>query len=418
MSTNTTKSIGVVVAIVVAAAAGFAVGWLAPSGGGAGAGNGTANVSPDGGNGSSPGNGVGDGGDNAEASNAAGGEDDGRTHIMIVGSSTVYPFATYVAEEFGKTTRYPTPAIESTGSGGGHKLWGAGLGFDHPDFTNSSRQMKLSEFMRATRNFAADAGASRQFGDPEAASGMTEVVIGYDGIVLAQHADNDPIAMTTAQLTLAVAAKVPRDGELVDNPYDNWSQIDPSLPDRPIKVFGPPTTSGTRDAFEELCLEAATEEMEGYDGGYAEIRTDGAWVDSGEQDNLIVQQLAKDRNAFGVFGYSFLEENLDKIQAVTINGVEPKTESISSGDYPLARSLYFYVKHAHVGRVPGMREFVELFVSDKMIGPQGFLKEIGLVPLPEPLRRASQQRVRTMAPMSPRGLRTLQDYAESHGFGK
>jgi phosphate transport system substrate-binding protein len=342
---------------------------------------------------------------------------DQRVQIKIVGSSTVYPFATYVAEEFGKTTRYPTPAIESTGSGGGHKLWGAGLGFEHPDLTNSSRKMKISEFMRATRNFAADAAKGGGFGDAQAATGMTEAVIGSDGIVLAQHADNKPIDLTIQQLTLAVAAKVPQDGKLVDNPYNNWNQIDSELPDRPIKIFGPPSTSGTRDAFEELCMEAATEHMDGYEEPFTQVRS-GAWIDSGEQDNLIVQQLAKDRNAFGIFGYSFLDENRDKIQAAQINGVEATPDAISSGKYPLARSLYFYVKHAHVGKIPGLRDYLQLFMSEKMIGKDGYLTDIGLIPLPAHLRKASQQRVLKLHRLGPTGLRNLEDYAAAQGFTK
>jgi len=326
-----------------------------------------------------------------------------RDQIRIVGSSTVYPFSSYVAEEFGQTTRYPTPVVESTGSGGGHKLFGEGVGLNTPDITNSSRKMKASEFTRAQSN-----GVEK----------ITEAVIGYDGIAIAQSNSNSPIDLTLEQITLAVAAEVPVRGRLRPNPYKKWSDIDSSLPNREIKIYGPPTTSGTRDAFEELVLEVATEDMEGYGGKeYTKIRQDGAWIDAGENDNLIVQRLTTDRDAFGVFGFSFLDENRDKIQGASINGVDPTPDTISSGDYPVSRSLFFYIKNAHVGTVPGLREYVELFMSERMIGPNGYLKDIGLVPLPERLRRASRQRVLNLVPMTME-LSTLEGYAAAHGFTK
>ncbi len=305
-----------------------------------------------------------------------------RASIRIVGSSTVYPFSSFVAEEFGKSTPFPAPVVESTGSGGGHKLFGAGVGTETPDITNSSRRMKITEFMRAQENGVDD---------------ITEAAIGFDGIAIAQQAGNKPIDLTLEQITLAVIAEVPDPkggGKLVENPYRNWNEIDPSLPDREIRFYGPPETSGTRDAFEELVLEVATEDMEGYGGeAYANVRTDGMYVPSGENDNLIVQRLGNDRSAFGIFGYSFLAENLDKLDGATINGVEPMPETISSGKYPISRSMFFYVKNAHLGRVPGMRAFLELFMSEKMIGPDGFLKEIGLIPMPEAQREAARRRV-------------------------
>ena len=304
--------------------------------------------------------------------------------IRIVGSSTVFPFSSYVAEEFGNTTPFPKPVVESTGSGGGHKLFGAGVGPDTPDLTNSSRRIKASEFKRARENGVEE---------------ITEAVIGYDGIAIAQNITKDPVDLTLEQITLAVAAEVPRGGELVANPYDNWSQIDPDLPDRPIMVYGPPATSGTRDAFEELVMEAASEEMEGYDGAYTKVRTDGKYVPSGENDNLIVQKLETDRTAFGVFGYSFLEENTNKIAAASIHGVDPTPDAISSGAYPVSRSLYFYIKNDHLDTVAGLREFVELFMSEKMIGPQGYLKSIGLIPLPAEAREAARERVLNEVPL-------------------
>ncbi len=331
-----------------------------------------------------------------------------REQIRIVGSSTVYPFSSFVAEQFGKTTRYPTPVVESTGSGGGHKLWGKGASLDTADLTNSSRKMKTSEFKRAKKN---DVGK------------ITEAVIGYDGIAVAQHVDNSPVDISLKQLTLAVAKKVPNpDGSgLIDNPYKNWSQIDNSLPDREIKIYGPPTTSGTRDAFEDLVLEAATVQINGYDGEYTQIRQDGPWVNAGENDNLIVKKIEQDRKAFGVFGFSFLDQNRDKLQGAEIGGVKPMPSTISSGDYPISRSLYFYIKVNHLRKVDGMWEYIKLFMSEEMIGPDGKLLDQGLIPLPEHLRKASRQRVLELEPFEMKEdgtLPTLQEYAEENGFTK
>lgn len=300
-----------------------------------------------------------------------------REQIRIVGSSTVYPFASYVVEEFGATTDFATPVIESTGSGGGLRLFCEGVGVSTPDITNASRRMKPTEFDRCQEN---------------GVEAITEAKIGSDGIVLAQSVDNEPLALTREQILLAVAAQVPQDGELVDNPYDNWSQIDSSLPDREIEILGPPTTSGTRDAFEELVM-AAVSEAAGYGGEYTEVRSDGAYVDSGENDNLIVQRIRENTDALGIFGYSFLEENKDTIEAASVDGVEPTPESISSEAYPVARSLWFYIKKAHEGVVPGIDEYVSLFMDDLMIGPDGLLRDIGLIVLPEGERSEWQERV-------------------------
>ncbi len=300
-----------------------------------------------------------------------------RDQIRIVGSSTVYPFSSYVAEEIGATTEHPTPVIESTGSGGGMKIFCEGDGLDTPDITNASRRMKPSEFERCADNGVTD---------------ITEFVIGADGIVVAQTKENPAMNLSREQLTLAVAAKVPKDGELVDNPYENWNEIDSSLPDREITIYGPPSTSGTRDAFEELVLEAATEGMDGYDGAYSTVRDDGPYVDSGENDNLIVQKIQNDTEAVGVFGYSFLEENTDVIEAVTIDGVQPTSEAISAEEYPVSRSLFFYTKNSHFDRVAGMEDYVSLFLSEQMIGDQGLLKGEGLIPLPKAMREEARAR--------------------------
>lgn len=306
--------------------------------------------------------------------------------IRIVGSSTVYPFASYVVEEFGVTTGYEPPVIESTGTGGGLKLFCAGTGADTPDITNASRPIKVSEFKRCRDN-----GVKK----------ITEALIGYDGIVLAQAKENSEWNLTREQLLLAVAAKVPKNGKLVPNPYENWSEIDPSLPDREIIIYGPPSTSGTRDAFEELVMAAASEHMKGYGGEeYTKVRRDGAYVALGENDNLIVHRLEVNKDAFGIFGYSFLAENPGIIQAASIEGVEPTPEAISSGKYPIARSLFFYVKNAHLGKVPGLKEYVEMFMSPRMIGQNGLLTDLGLIPLPPEKLQQVRERVSSYEPLT------------------
>jgi len=305
--------------------------------------------------------------------------------IRIVGSSTVYPFSSYVAEELGATTDYRTPVVESTGSGGGFKLFCAGIGANTPDITNASRRMKPSELKMCHDNDVKQ---------------ITENVVGYDGIVFAQSKQADAINLSREQVTLAVAAKVPHNGKMVDNPYTNWNQIDSSLPDRTILIYGPPTSSGTRDAFEELVMEHGSENIDGYGEAYATIRQDGKYVPSGENDNLIVQKLAQNPDAFGIFGYSYLEENRDKIQGATIDGVEPKRELISSGEYPVSRSLFFYTKNAHVDEVDGMADYVDLFLSAQMVGNRGYLKRLGLIPLPEAELKDQRQQWETRTNVS------------------
>lgn len=305
-----------------------------------------------------------------------------RDQIRIVGSSTVYPFASYVSEEFGAVTEYPTPVIESTGSGGGLKIFCEGDGMDTPDITNASRRIKSSELERCNDNGVTE---------------MSEFMIGSDGIVVAQDKGNDSLAnLSLEHLALATLAKVPQDGELVDNPYEKWSDIDSSLPDREITIYGPPSTSGTRDAFEELALAAGAEEAGGYPDEYTTVRDDGPYVDSGENDNLIVQKIQSDRDAVGVFGYSFLAENDDVIKAVTLDGVEPTVDAIADGDYPVARTLFFYTKNSHFDRVAGMRDYVDMFLSEQMIGEQGLLLGEGLIPLPENRREAARTRFENM----------------------
>ena len=308
-----------------------------------------------------------------------------RLQARIVGSSTVYPFASYVAEELGATTDYRTPVVEATGSGGGFKLFCADLAEDTPDITNASRMMKPSELSMCQANGVAD---------------ITEIMFGYDGIVVGQKAGNPALALTREQLTLAVADRVPADGELIANPYARWNDIDPSLPDRKILVYGPPTSSGTRDAFDELVVDYGATQIAGYGDTVPAIRQDGKFVPSGENDNLIVQKLAQNPNAVGIFGYSFLEANRDKIQPAAIDGVEPERALISSGEYPISRSLFFYVKNAHVDKIASIDPYVRLFLSAPMTSPRGALKTLGLIPLPAADLEAMRARWNSRTPVT------------------
>lgn len=298
-----------------------------------------------------------------------------RDTISIVGSSTVYPFATVVAERFGTNTDFSTPKLESTGSGGGMKLFCQGIGTQHPDITNASRRMKSSEFDLCQKNGVKE---------------ITEFRIGSDGIVIASSKDADNLDITLDQLFRALGKKVPSPSDpskLVANPYKKWSDVDSSLPNVAIRVMGPPPTSGTRDSFNELALQAGCEDLpavadmseDDMEGVCQSVREDGAFIEAGENDNLIVQKLIDDDGMYGVFGYSFLEENSDRLQAATLNGMVPTAEGIAADEYPVARSLFFYVKKAHVGVVPGIAEYVEAFVSPGAMGKNGYLKDVGLI---------------------------------------
>lgn len=301
-----------------------------------------------------------------------------RDYISIVGSSTVYPFATVVAERFGRSTEFSVPKIESTGSGGGLKLFCEGLGENTPDITNASRQIKSSEIELCASN-----------GIDE----IIEVKIGYDGIAFANAKDAEHLEISRAQLFMALAKDLPdASGELKPNPYNKWSDIDPSLPNYEIEVLGPPPTSGTRDAFVELVMEegceavpavAALEEKDEdvFEAVCKSMREDGRFIEAGENDNLIVQKLVASPEAFGIFGFGFLEENADKVQAAHIGGVEPTFDTIGDGSYPVSRSLFFYVKKAHVDVIPGMAEYLAEFTSQDAIGEFGYLTDRGLIPL-------------------------------------
>lgn len=309
-----------------------------------------------------------------------------RDQVRVVGSSTVFPFATTVAEQLGRTGKVKTPVVESTGSGGGLKLFCAGVGPAHPDIANASRRIKQSEFDECTKN-----GVS-----------MLEVKIGFDGITLAESKKSAAFDLTKGQIFKALAAKLPAGGQLIPNPHKNWSDVDPSLPAKKIEVLGPPPTSGTRDAFVELAMEGGCAEVPGASGaGLTKeachaIREDGAFVEAGENDNLIVQKLVANPDAIGIFGYSFLDRNRDKVQPLTVGGVEPTFENIADGKYGISRSLYFYVKLEHVDTIPGMREFVAEFTSERAYGPDGYLVDKGLIPLPDGERAEVSKRAAEM----------------------
>ncbi len=321
-----------------------------------------------------------------------------RDNIEVVGSSTVYPFSTVVAERYGRSTGKATPKIESTGSGGGMKLFCSGVGTNYPDITNSSRRIKMSEFKKCQENGVKD---------------VIEVQIGYDGIVIANSVDAKSINLSRKDIFLALAAKVPGDteGSLIDNPYTNWKQINPLLPDIDIEVLGPPPTSGTRDAFVELGMEGGCKKIawiaalkktdkNTYKQVCHTVREDGRYIEAGENDNLIVQKLEANPAALGIFGFSFLDQNADKVQGASIESVEPTFESIADKSYPISRPLFFYVKKAHVGVVPGMMGYLKEFTSERAWGVEGYLAEKGMIPLPIKERNLMGQNTRNLVTMS------------------
>ncbi len=305
-----------------------------------------------------------------------------RDRISIVGSSTVFPFASIVSERMA-SSGVNIPKVESTGTGGGIKIFCSGIGVSYADIANASRQMKKSEFETCKTN------------------GVTEIAefkIGYDGIVIANAKTGVSLNITRKDLFLAIAKEVPIDGKLVINPYKKWNEINPELPNIDIDVMGPPPTSGTRDAFAELVLEKGAEEIEffkelkksnseEFKAKSTAVREDGKWRDMGENDNLIVQGLTSNKTSFGVFGYSFYEENKDRLKAASINNQAPEIEKITSGDYPASRSIYFYVKKQNMQLIPNIDKYIVEFISDKAIGTKGYLVAKGLIPLkPEELK--------------------------------
>lgn len=321
-----------------------------------------------------------------------------RESVEVVGSSTVYPFATVVAERYGRASGMPTPKIESTGSGGGMKLFCSGVGTNYPDITNASRRIKMSEFKKCQSNGVKE---------------VIEVHIGYDGIVIANSTDADVMDLSRKDIFLALAARVPGagEGELIENPYQTWNQVNPALPNAAIEVLGPPPTSGTRDAFAELALEGGCKKIAWIKAlkktdksSYKEIchtiREDGRYIEAGENDNLIVQKLQANPAALGVFGFSFLDQNADKVQGATIESVEPTFDSIADKSYPISRPLYFYVKKAHVDVVPGVKGYLNEFTSERAWGEDGYLAEKGMIPLPIAERRAMAESTRSLTPMT------------------
>ena len=307
-----------------------------------------------------------------------------RDYISIVGSSTVFPYTQAVAENFAnENPSYKSPVVESTGTGGGMQIFCQGLGTDHADLTGASRAMKKSEYELCQTNGVED---------------VTEVLIGYDGLSMAVSRQGQQLDLTKAQIWQALAADVAVDGEIVANPYTNWNEIDPSLPDMKIQVFGPPPTSGTRDAWVELVMEEGCEafpavealEKDAKKAVCSRMRSDGPFIEAGENDNLIVQRLESDPTAYGIFGYSFLYESQDKLQPVMVGGVTPSFETIETGEYGVSRPLFFYIKNAHRGVIPGLNEFIAEYTSDDAMGAGGYLSERGLIVLSD-ARRAEVQ---------------------------
>ena len=320
-----------------------------------------------------------------------------RDQISIVGSSTVFPYTQAVAEQFANMTGRPSPIVESTGTGGGMQIFCEGIGEGHPDLTGASRAMKASEWDKCAGNGVTD---------------ITEALIGFDGLSMAVSRDTEyNWDMTLGEMYQALAGQVPVDGEWVDNPYQKWSEINPSLPDTEIVVIGPPPTSGTRDAWVELAMHGGCKELDyvangDFDGDWIDqncsrMRTDGPFIEAGENDNLIVQRLKSDPNALGIFGYSFLYENQDQLKGVQLDGVSPSFETIADKSYPVSRPLYFYVKNAHRGVIPGLNEFVAEYMSEDALAPGGYLSERGLVPLVDDRRAKLQDEVLNGTSMDP-----------------
>jgi phosphate transport system substrate-binding protein len=304
-----------------------------------------------------------------------------RDQIRIVGSSTVFPYAQAVAEQFANLTGSPAPVVEATGTGGGFKVFCSGIGEGFPDATGASRRIKDSE-MKACH----EAGVTS----------ITEIELGFDGLSIAHDRSGPPMALTKAQLFQALAAKVIVDGQLIDNPFTRWSEIDPALPDVPITVFGPPPTSGTRDAFVDLVMHPGCDSFDALKALEGEakkevcerMRQDGPFIEAGENDNLIVQRLEADPAALGIFGYSFLYENQDRLSGVPVEGVEPSAATIGDGSYKVSRPLFLYIKNAHRAVVPGLQDFVTELVSENATGEDGYLAERGLIPLKPEAREA------------------------------
>ncbi|MEN9873118.1 MAG: hypothetical protein RL186_15 [Pseudomonadota bacterium] len=326
------------------------------------------------------------------------GQEAGRNRVAVVGSSTLFPFSAAAAEQFSARGRFKTPRVESTGTGGGFSIFCRGLGPGLPDIANASRRIKKGEFETCAKN-----GVTQ----------IVEVKIGYDGIVIATAKGGPALDLTKFEIYQALAKELysPATGGFVANPNTRWSQINPKLPDIKIDVMGPPPTSGTRDAFVELVMEKGAldqpelkalkeSDEKAFKARATTLREDGAWKDSGENDNLIVQALSRSPEQFGVFGFSSFEENLDRLQAANLNGVVPSAEAIIAGDYAASRSLYFYIKKAHVGVIPGVQEFAIELLSDHAAGLRGYLRGRGMIPLEPSERQANAEITRTLPIMA------------------
>ncbi|WP_028487972.1 substrate-binding domain-containing protein [Thiothrix lacustris] len=335
-----------------------------------------------------------------------------RDNIEIVGSSTVYPFSTSVAETFAKKTGSAAPKVESTGTGGGFKLFCSGAGIDTPDITNASRRMKQSELDDCIKN-----GVDK----------VTEVQVGFDGIAIANAKSAADYDLSMKDMFMALAKNVPNDkGEMVANPYKTWKEVNAALPDTKIEVLGPPPTSGTRDAFSEMVMEGgckgiapldaikdeskklkeagkedeAKAKEKDHKAACTTIREDGAYIEAGENDNLIVQKLSANPNALGIFGYSFLEQNEDKVKGSKVDSVAPTFDSISDGSYPVSRPLFMYVKNSHAEQVKNIKEFLAEFTSDAAWGDDGYLADKGLIPMPEDMRKTVASAAAELKPLA------------------
>lgn len=318
---------------------------------------------------------------------------DMRNQIRVVGSSTVFPYTQAVAEQYAAATGGPSPIVESTGTGGGIRIFCSGIGLDTPDIVGASRPMKESEYRLCQTN---------------GVTSITEALIGKDGLSLAQSLDGPDIALTNTQLFQALAAEVPVDGAMVANPYARWNEIDAALPDMPIRVFGPPPTSGSRDSFVETVMDKGCAHFAPIAAMpdsqrrvvCSRMRQDGPYVEAGENDNLIVQRLRTDPEAIGIFGYSFLFENQDTLRGIPVDGLAPTLETIANNQYELSRPLYLYIKNAHRPVVLGMEAFLSEYVSEDAFGPEGYLAARGLVFLPEDERASVRASVETEQPMT------------------
>jgi len=312
-----------------------------------------------------------------------------RDQIRIVGSSTVYPFATAVAEQFGKTSGFKTPVVESTGTGGGAKLFCAGVGAEFPDITNASRRIKQSELDNCAANGVKD---------------VAEITVGFDGIVVANAKAGKHYALTREQLFLAIAKTVPQGGKLVPNIYKKWSDIDASLPAEEIVVYGPASNHGTRDALVELVMDEACEkvpEIKALTGDAKKVacdavREDGAFIEVSENYTVTLQKLMSQPHAVGILTFSYLDQNGDKIQAATIDGQVATYDNIATGKYPVSRPLFFYVKKAHVGVIPGIKEYIAEFTSEKAWGKEGYLAEKGLIAMPDAMRKSEAAKAKEL----------------------